>query len=150
MQLSKVSLNKQEVAYLIHGQPFFLDYEISGAKYVIIKYKQAGGRFSVIGKYRLAKPSGSIKRITNAYSPTLTIYAFSSFLSLFPKIFYFKLKIDFVNTVVHSPLLMTDISKQFSPSKAPKLKSQEPSYILPQCAIKNHQININQTLIQYP
>ena len=156
MQLLYASVNKEEVGYLIHGQPFFFEYGIEDAKYVII-HQKLPIRGQWWKRFRFGKPVGSFFSVTNAYSPEIKIYAFSSYFSLWPKKFVFPLKINFLNTIRYQPALTVPLpdsgNHKIWLSKASKPYAhqfQEPKTISVHCNTPNHKIFINKNLIQYP
>jgi hypothetical protein len=156
MQMLYASINKEEVGYLIHGQPFFFEFGIEGAKYLIIDHKLPM-RGKWWKRFRFSKPEGSFFSVTNAYSPEIRIYAFSSYFSLWPEKFVLPLKINFLNTIRYQPELSVpspntgnhkvSLSHETKPYKH---SFPEPGLIGVHCDIREQKIFINNNLIQYP
>ncbi len=134
-------LNDDGISYLIHGQYFKLDYEITSCLFVFISYDRGESFFS---KFSFRKKKGIFESITNCYKPRLTIYAFG----LGVQKFTFDLKINFINT--HPPLV--DI-KQLKLPSSPKIliEKREPEILSPSISIiqtNNFKINNNQLNIK--
>lgn len=156
MQLLYASVNKEEIGYLIHGQPFFFEYGIEGAKFVLIDYKlQMRGRWWK--RFRIGKPEGTFSSVTNAYKPEIRILAFKSYYQLWPKIFRFPLKINFFNTIQYQPQLR--IPRPATGGNRLNLTAEsrpyrhgfsEPKTTILHCNLNPQNIFINKNLIQYP
>ena len=119
----KFTINKNEVSYLIHGQPISLEYETEGCLFIIILYNNGGSFFKRIS---FQKSKGVFLTVTNVYSPILKIWGVGWGVK---KIFQFKFKINFFNTLTqlvrtHTPQLAQPPSMKvkrvypfFTPSK---------------------------------
>ena len=83
-------LNDRQISYLIHGQPFKLDYIIENSLFVVIVYNTGT---SFIKKFSIRKSSGVFTNVTNSFHPSIKIYAFG----LGYKVFNFGLNINFIN-----------------------------------------------------
>lgn len=154
MNLTAISINQQEVGYLIHGQPFSINYEFSGVRYIIIKYKEPRKHFWGWNKYRFAKSSGKFSSISNAYAPNVMFIAFGSLFSLIPQKFRFSLKVNFINAIDYQPSLST-ITPLIAKSEIKTINA--PSFVHNQPYISNQEaqiipqpIHINPQQNQYP
>jgi hypothetical protein len=154
MQTFSATLDQQEVAYLIHGQPFNLNFSVNGAAYVLIYYRPPV-RGMWWNRFRITKAVGVFSSITNANSPHLHFFAFGSFVSLIPKKFTLLLRVNFLNTVQYAPALRT----QHAPVAralpaihlhAPELPVNEPEYQFQTIHLRINPMHIEPSLIQYP
>jgi hypothetical protein len=154
MILNSISINQQEVSYLIHGQPFSIDYEFTDVRYIIIKYKEPRTHFRGWKKYRFAKASGNFSSISNAYAPEITFMAFGSLFSLISKKFRFSLKVNFINVVDFQPSLSITLpflpKSDFNPLKSPSFVQNKPGILNQEFTIIPQPIHINPQQIQYP
>jgi hypothetical protein len=136
------SLNNSSIAYLIHGQYFRLDYNISNCLFCVFLYDNGESFFNRI---YFKKNTGVFENVTNAYKPNLKILAVGKGINFFR----FRLKINFINS---KPLEI-----EVNPIKSPKVaqmntKFKQPQFRLPQfqqnqsicIQIKNKSIMVNQ------
>lgn len=134
-------LNDEGISYLIHGQYFIFEYEITGCMFVFISYDRGESFFS---KFSFRKKKGIFESITNCYKPRLTIYA----IGLGVQKFTFDLKINFINT--RPPLV--DIRQMKLPiSPKIQLEKMEAEIHKPSISIiqtNNFKINNNQLNIK--
>lgn len=85
-------LNDNIVAYLIHGQPFKLEYQTNGCWFIIISYDNGSSFFRRIS---LKKASGVFISVTNVYKPQIKVWGIGWGIS---KLFDQRLHINFINT----------------------------------------------------
>jgi hypothetical protein len=116
---------------LWHGSPFTLKYSFSGAKYVVILYKNpvllhkgSPTHKKIIWPFwsfhkwiRFKKPVGEFSSITNFYEPVIRIYCFEHYFSLKPYKLSIKLNLHFMNIIdqkfkVIEPIIQTNISNR--------------------------------------
>jgi hypothetical protein len=114
--IGRIRINNHEKGYLIHGQPFSLQFEFNQASWVLAFYRP-GVMLKNHNKTRIATPGSSIfgtaagltkfvhflKRngeiglISNAYFPQIEFYIFTSFINPIPRKFKLALNVNFVN-----------------------------------------------------
>ena len=114
---SGTSSSTKEYAYLIHGQYFRLDYNISNCWFCIFLYDNGESFFK---KLYFKKCIGIFENITNAYKPNFKIIAFGSGI----KVFRYNLNINFIN---NKPLKV-----EVNPIKSPKVALFNTTFKLPQ------------------
>jgi hypothetical protein len=86
----KFSINGNQVAYLIHGQPVSLNYEINRCWFVLLIHDTGRGFFR---KFHFKRSKGVFETVSNVYSPTIRLVAFG----LGIRRFKFDLEINFIN-----------------------------------------------------
>ncbi len=125
------SLNNSSIAYLIHGQYFRLDYNISNCLFCVFLYDNGESFFN---KIYFKKNIGVFGNITNAYKPNLKILAVGKGINFFR----FRLKINFINS--KPPEI------EVNPIKSPKVAQMNTKLKLPQFRLpqfqQNHSIGI--------
>ncbi len=114
--IGRIRINNHEKGYLIHGQPFSLQFEFNQASWVLAFYRPGvmlknhnKTRISAPGSsifgtaagltkfVHFLKPNGEISLISNAYFPQIEFYIFSSFINPIPRKFKLALNVNFVN-----------------------------------------------------
>jgi len=114
--IGRIRINNHEKGYLIHGQPFSLQFEFNEARWVLAFYRPGAmpknhhktrhatpgssifGTAAGLSKFvRFLKPKGEIRLISNAYFPQIEFYIFSSFINPIPRKFKLALNVNFVN-----------------------------------------------------
>ena len=114
--IGRIRINNHEKGYLIHGQPFSLQFEFNEARWVLAFYRPGAmpknhhktrhatpgssifGTATGLSKFvRFLKPKGEIRLISNAYFPQIEFYIFSSFINPIPRKFKLALNVNFVN-----------------------------------------------------
>ncbi len=117
ISIGKIKINKNEQGYLIHGQPFSLQFDFNETKWGLVfsrpgimsanqhktrNYKPGssiwGFNLDGLKYFKLIKSTGEIQLISNAYYPYIKIYLFSSFFNFSPTKLKLPLKINFINT----------------------------------------------------
>ena len=129
MLQARFLLNNNQVSYLLHGQPFNLEYEIDGCSRVLIIYDNGG---SIFKKYAIKKSNGIFSSITNAYAPKIRFIALASGI----KHVDFDLRINFMN--VKSVDMAIQLPKPAS-IEIPEIKTQ--NYILRKPAFPESKIS---------
>ncbi|MFM7683659.1 MAG: hypothetical protein ACKO7P_13105 [Bacteroidota bacterium] len=142
--VGKVKINNQTNGYLIHGQPFNLQFIFPNVKWGLVFYRPGSMSAnyhntrnyrpgsSIFGStvksslfFRIIKGDDQINFTSNAYYPYVQFYLFSSFINIIPTKLRIPLKINFFNTKECD--VDTDISMcTYLPSAnpiAPKLKN---------------------------
>ena len=120
------SLNNSSIAYLIHGQYFRLDYNISNCLFCVFLYDNGESFFNRI---YFKKNTGVFENVTNAYKPNLKILAFGKGINFFR----FRLKINFINS--KPPEI------EVNPIKSPKASQMNTKFKLPQFRLPQFQKN---------
>ena len=114
--IGRIRINNHEKGYLIHGQPFSLQFEFNQASWVLAFYRPGVmlknhhktrhatpgssifGTAAGLSKFvRFLKPKGEIRLISNAYFPQIEFYIFSSFINPIPRKFKLALNVNFIN-----------------------------------------------------
>jgi hypothetical protein len=115
--LGKIKINNQNKGYLIHGQPFKLQFDFSNIKWGIAFYRPAtmlgnvhktrvhkpgsrilGSNIPALSYFQFIRGKDEINLISNAYYPKVKLVLFSSLISLKPTNVIIPLKINFLNT----------------------------------------------------
>lgn len=89
-------LNNHGVAYLIHGQPFCLEYQTEGCWFVVINYNNGESFFR---RPHFRKANGKFETVTNYYSPEITVWGIGWGIK---RLFYKRLKINFFNPITQT------------------------------------------------
>ena len=114
--IGRIRINNHEKGYLIHGQPFSLQFEFNEARWVLAFYRPGAmpknhhktrhatpgssifGTAAGLSKFvRLLTPKGEIRLISNAYFPQIEFYIFASFINPIPRKFKLALNVNFIN-----------------------------------------------------
>ena len=114
--IGRIRINNHEKGYLIHGQPFSLQFEFNEARWVLAFYRPGAmpknhhktrhatpgssifGTAAGLSKFvHFLKPKGEIRLISNAYFPQIEFYIFSSFINPIPRKFKLALNVNFIN-----------------------------------------------------
>ena len=114
--IGRIRINNHEKGYLIHGQPFSLQFEFNEARWVLAFYRPGAmpknhhktrhatpgssifGTAAGLSKFvRFLKPKGEIRLISNAYFPQIEFYIFASFINPIPRKFKLALNVNFIN-----------------------------------------------------
>lgn len=141
MLQARFLLNNNQVSYLLHGQPFNLEYEIYGCERVLIIYDNGE---SIFKRYKIKKSIGTFSSITNAYAPRIRFIGLTAGL----KHIDFDLHINFMN--VRPVDLTIQLSKPSSIS-IPDIKPH--NYLLrkpvfPESSISRMQLVNNKLIIK--
>ena len=116
--VGKVKINNCKSGYLIHGQPFSLQFEFFKTRWGIVfnrpgsmSLNQNKTRRFIPGSrllmanikwlqfFNIIKSKGELHLISNAFYPYVNFYLFSSFFSLSPKKIKIPLNVNFINTL---------------------------------------------------
>ena len=89
-------LNDHGIAYLIHGQPFCLEYQSEGCWFLIINYNNGESFFR---RPHFRKPNGKFNTVTNVYSPEITVWGVGWGIK---RLFYKRLRINFFNPLTQT------------------------------------------------
>ena len=130
--IGRIRINNHEKGYLIHGQPFSLQFEFNQASWVLAFYRPGVmlknhnktrnstpgssifGTAAGLTKFiQFLKPNGEISLISNAYFPQIEFYIFTSFINPIPRKFKLALNVNFVNA--RELNLMDSIIPQINP-----------------------------------
>ena len=130
--IGRIRINNHEKGYLIHGQPFSLQFEFNEARWVLAFYRPGAmpknhhktrhatpgssifGTAAGLSKFvHFLKPKGEIRLISNAYFPQIEFYIFTSFINPIPRKFKLALNVNFVNA--RELNLMDSIIPQINP-----------------------------------
>jgi hypothetical protein len=114
--IGRIRINNHEKGYLIHGQPFSLQFEFNEARWVLAFYRPGAmpknhhktrhatpgssifGTAAGLSKFvRFLKPKGEIRLISNAYFPQIEFYIFASIINPIPRKFKLALNVNFIN-----------------------------------------------------
>ena len=114
--IGRIRINNHEKGYLIHGQPFSLQFDFNQASWVLAFYRPGVmlknhnktrnstpgssifGTAAGLAKFvHFLKPNGEISLISNAYFPQIQFYIFSSFINPVPRKFKLALNVNFIN-----------------------------------------------------
>ena len=111
---AKFLLNDHGIAYLIHGQPFCLEYKTEGCLFVVVVYNNGSSliqkvfeRFFVLKPNSITyprpcfflKPNGKFETVTNYYSPQITVWGIGWGIK---KLFSKRLRINFFNPITQT------------------------------------------------
>lgn len=116
--IGTIKINDNQKGYLIHGQPFSLNFDFNNVKWGFVFYR-AGSMSTnhnmarnyypgskIFGSnlhprffFRLIKAKDQIELISNAYYPTIKFILFPSYFNLVPNRLSIPLKINFFNTL---------------------------------------------------
>lgn len=113
----RIRINNHNNGYLIHGQPFNIQYEFDEAKWVLVVFRLGvmssnmnkarkfipGSRFFIphlrkLRNWKILKSKGELSHISNAYYPSISFYLFSSIINIKPQKFVLPLQINFINS----------------------------------------------------
>jgi len=152
--IGRIRINNHEKGYLIHGQPFSLQFEFNQASWVLAFYRPGvmlknhnKTRISAPGSsifgtaagltkfVHFLKPNGEISLISNAYFPQIEFYIFSSFINPIPRKFKLALNVNFVNA---RELNLMDFAVPMMDSNIPQINPLE---FKTECVIEEIVIN---------
>lgn len=139
--IGTIKINNHEKGYLIHGQPFSLQFEFNQASWILAFYRPGVmpknhhktrhsipgssifGTASVLSNFiYLFKPKGEIRLISNAYFPQIEFYIFSSFINPIPRKFKLALNVNFINA---REMNLMDYQVQVTDSIIPQINQLE-------------------------
>lgn len=139
--IGRIRINNHEKGYLIHGQPFSLQFEFNEARWVLAFYRPGAmpknhhktrhatpgssifGTAAGLSKFvRLLTPKGEIRLISNAYFPQIEFYIFSSFINPIPRKFKLALNVNFINA---REMNLMDYQVQVTDSIIPQINQLE-------------------------
>lgn len=141
MLQARFLLNNNQVSYLLHGQPFNLEYEIDGCDRVLIIYDNGE---SIFKRYKIKKSTGTFSSITNTYAPRIRFIGLTAGLNHID----FDLHINFIN--VRPVDLTIQLSKPSSTSipdiRPHNYKLRKP--VFPESNISRMQLANNKLIIK--